>query len=51
MDIKCKYVQDEIIKREIKLTLIGFNSMRADSLTKSIGGPKLKYFADFIMKI
>jgi len=52
MDIKYKYVQDEIIKKnEIILTLIGSNSMRVDPLTKSISGPKLKYFADFIMEM
>ncbi|KAG4084077.1 hypothetical protein H8356DRAFT_1436446 [Neocallimastix lanati (nom. inval.)] len=51
MDIKYKYVQDEIMKNEIKLTLIGTNSMMADPLTKSISGPKLKYFSDFIMEM
>ena len=51
MDIKYKYVQDEIMKNEIRLTLIGSNSMIADPLTKSISGPKLKYFAYFIMKL
>ena len=44
MDIKYKYVQDEIMKNVIKLTFIGSNSMMADPLTKSISGPKLKYF-------
>ncbi|KAG4106299.1 hypothetical protein H8356DRAFT_1323745 [Neocallimastix lanati (nom. inval.)] len=39
--IKYKYVQDEIIKNEIKLTVIGFNSMMIDQ--------SLNYFADFIM--
>jgi len=51
MDIEYKYVQDEIMKNEIKLTFIDSNSMMADPLTKSISGPKLKYFADFIMEI
>ena len=51
LDIKYKYVQDEIMKNEIKLTFIGSNSMMADPLTKSISGPKLKYFADFIMEM
>ena len=41
----------EFRKNEIKLTLIGSNSMIADPLTKSISGPKLKYFADFIMEM
>jgi len=36
MDIKYKYVKDEILKNEIKLTLIGSNSMMANPLTKSI---------------
>ncbi|KAG4096901.1 hypothetical protein H8356DRAFT_1348487 [Neocallimastix lanati (nom. inval.)] len=51
MDIKYKYVQEEIIKNEIKLTLIGSNSVMADPLTKNISGPKLNYIVDFIMKI
>jgi len=51
MDIKYKYVQEEIIKNEIKLTLIGSNSVMADPLTKNISGPKLNYIVDFIMKM
>ena len=53
MNIKYKYVQDEIKKKKkkIKLTFIGSNSMMADSLAKSISGPKLKHFADFIMEM
>jgi len=54
MNIKYKYVQDEIKKKKkmkIKLTLIGSNSMMADPLAKSISGPKLKHFADFIMEM
>jgi len=41
MDIKYKYVQDEITKNEIKLTLIGSNSMMVDPLTKNISGPNI----------
>jgi len=52
MNIKYKYVHDEIIKKmKLKLTLIGSNTMIEDPLTKSISGPKLKYFVDFIMKM
>jgi len=51
MGIKYKYIQDEIIKNEIKLIFIGSDSMTADPFTKSITGPMLKYFIDFIMEM
>jgi len=51
MNIKYKYVQDEIIKNEIKLTLNDSISMIVDPLAKNISGVKLKYFADFIIEM
>jgi len=39
------------MKNEIKLTLIGSNSMMADPLIKNISGTKLKYFVGFIMEM
>ena len=36
---------------EIKLILIGSNSMMEDPLTELIYRPRLKYFVDFIMEM
>ena len=48
MDIKYKYVNEKINEGKVSLKYVDTENMVADSLTKSISGPKMKIFTDFI---
>jgi len=50
IDLRYKFIQEEIMKNEIELEYINTENMLADPLTKSISGVQMTKFTNLIFK-
>jgi len=50
IDLRYKFIQEEIMKNEIELEYINTENMLADPLTKSISGVQMSKFTNLIYK-
>ena len=50
IDLIYKFIQEEIMKKEIELEYINTENMLADPLTKSISGVQMTKFTNLIFK-